>query len=201
MKYLTCLLVTVCIVPLTLILTIATFYASGCDYKRHFKPRGVIIQPPLLTQRLIVIFMPNTIYPQEKAVVYESNLLNSLMIDQPLKLVSTTLELLVYPFRKRNTRALSHTSFKYIFGKTLSYQGGGYYPVQDFSIFAKIPLNNGYQLGDDYDVTVTSYLGCWYLFWYVWKEETHDSYTMVPIRCIQGFHFQIHHGGGNHHPW
>ena len=32
---------------------------------------------------------------------------------------------------------------------------------------------------DDYDVTVTSYLGFWYLFLYVWEEET-PSYTMVP---------------------
>ena len=52
---------------------------------------------------------------------------------------------------------------------------------------------------DDYDVTVTSYLGYWYLFWYVWKEET-PIYTMVPITCIWGFHFQVY-GGGNQPPW
>ena len=32
------------------------------------------------------------------------------------------------------------------------------------------------------------------VFWYVWKEETH-SYTMVPIRHIWGFSFQVHKGG------
>ena len=46
---------------------------------------------------------------------------------------------------------------------------------------------------EHYDVTVTSYLRCWYLFWYVWKKET-PSYTMVPITCIWGFHFQVHRG-------
>ena len=46
------------------------------------------------------------------------------------------------------------------------------------SIFAYISLKIGYfELGDDYDITVTSYLGRWYLFCYVWKEETP---TMVP---------------------
>ena len=34
-----------------------------------------------------------------------------------------------------------------------------------------------------YDVTVTSYMGCLYFFWYVWKEETH-TYTMVPNKHI-----------------
>ena len=52
------------------------------------------------------------------------------------------------------------------------------------------------ELGHDYDVIVTSYLGFWYLFWYVWKEET-PSYTMVPITCIGGFIFKFT-GGGNH---
>ena len=34
-----------------------------------------------------------------------------------------------------------------------------------FSIFAYILLKIGYfELGDDYDVTVTAYLGRWYLF-------------------------------------
>ena len=69
-----------------------------------------------------------------------------------------------------------------------------------FSIFAYISLKIGYfELGDDYDVTVTSYLGRWYLFWYVWKEET-PSYTMVPIRCIWGVSFSSSQGGGNHPP-
>ena len=27
------------------------------------------------------------------------------------------------------------------------------------------------EIGHNYDVTVTSYLGCWYLLWYAWKEE------------------------------
>ena len=63
-----------------------------------------------------------------------------------------------------------------------------------FSILAYISLKIGYfELGHDYDVTVTSYLGCWYLFWYVWKEET-PSYTMVPIRCILGVSFSSSKG-------
>ena len=63
-----------------------------------------------------------------------------------------------------------------------------------FSIFAYMSLKISYfELGDDYDVTATSYLGCWYLFWYVWKKET-PSYTLVPIRCIWGFNFQVHRG-------
>ena len=69
-----------------------------------------------------------------------------------------------------------------------------------FLILAYISLKIGYfELGHDYDVTVTSYLGCWYLFWYVWKEET-PSYTMVPIRCILGVSFSSSKGGGNHPP-
>ena len=45
--------------------------------------------------------------------------------------------------------------------------------IAKISIFVYISLEIGYfELGDDYDVTVTSYLGCWYLFWYVWKEKT-----------------------------
>ena len=43
-----------------------------------------------------------------------------------------------------------------------------------YSIFAYISLKMGYfESGDDYNVTVTSYLGCWY----VWKEET-PSFTL-----------------------
>ena len=30
------------------------------------------------------------------------------------------------------------------------------------------------------DYIMMSYIGCLYLFWYLWKEETH-SYTMEPI--------------------
>ena len=54
------------------------------------------------------------------------------------------------------------------------------------SILPYVSLKIGYfELGHDSDTTVTSYLGCWYLFWYVWKKET-PSYTMVQIRCIWG---------------
>ena len=60
-----------------------------------------------------------------------------------------------------------------------------------FSILVYFSLKIGYfELGHDYEVTVTSYFRCWYLFWYVWKETT-PSYTMVPITCIWGFHFQV----------
>ena len=39
-----------------------------------------------------------------------------------------------------------------------------------FSILAYNSLKIGYfELKHDYDVTVTSYLGCLYLFWYVWE--------------------------------
>ena len=56
--------------------------------------------------------------------------------------------------------------------------------IAKFLILAHISLKFGYfELGHDYDVTVMSYLECWFLFWYVWKEET-PSYTMVPITCI-----------------
>ena len=60
-----------------------------------------------------------------------------------------------------------------------------------FSSLAYISLKNGYfELGHDYDVTVTSYLECWYLFLYLWKEDT-PSYTMVGllITCIRGVQF------------
>ena len=58
-------------------------------------------------------------------------------------------------------------------------------------ILAFIKLKIGYfELSHDYEVTAASYLGCWYLFWYVWKEET-PNYTIVPITCIWGFHFQV----------
>ena len=64
----------------------------------------------------------------------------------------------------------------------------------NFLIFAYISLKSGYfELCDDYDVTLTSYFKCWYLFWCECKEEA-PSYTMVPIGCIWGFHFQIHRG-------
>ena len=32
---------------------------------------------------------------------------------------------------------------------------------------------------DNYDVIVTSYMGCLYSFWYEQKDETH-KYTMLP---------------------
>ena len=42
-----------------------------------------------------------------------------------------------------------------------------------FSLLAYISLRIDYfALSHKYDVTSTSYLGCWYLFWYVWKVET-----------------------------
>ena len=41
-----------------------------------------------------------------------------------------------------------------------------------------------------YDVIVTPYVECLYLFWYVRKEETH-SYTMVLIWRSWGFTFQV----------
>ena len=63
-----------------------------------------------------------------------------------------------------------------------------------FSILAYIPLKIGYsELGHDYDVTVTSCLRCWYLFWYVWKEET-PSY--LPVSGV--FIFKFTEGVGNH---
>ena len=30
-----------------------------------------------------------------------------------------------------------------------------------------------------YDVIVTSCINGWYLFWYQWKEDVHDTYTLV----------------------
>ena len=50
-----------------------------------------------------------------------------------------------------------------------------------------------------HNVIVTSYVGCLYLLWYVWKEETH-SYTMNQLD-ISGrgvFSFQVHREGGKH---
>ena len=40
------------------------------------------------------------------------------------------------------------------------------------------------------DVSVRSYVGCLYLFWYVCREQTH-SYIMVPIRRIGGSLFKF----------
>ena len=63
-----------------------------------------------------------------------------------------------------------------------------------FYYYYYISLKTGYfELGDNYDVTVTSYLWCWYLFWYVWKEEA-PSYTMVPTRCFCGVLFSSSQG-------
>jgi hypothetical protein len=50
--------------------------------------------------------------------------------------------------------------------------------IQKCPVFSRARLH--------YDVIVTSYEECWYLFWYHWIEETH-SYTYVPIRTAQGF--------------
>ena len=41
------------------------------------------------------------------------------------------------------------------------------------------------ELGHDHDVTVTSYLVCWFSFWYVWNEQT-PRYTVVPITLMGG---------------
>ena len=69
-----------------------------------------------------------------------------------------------------------------------------------FSSLAYISLKNGYfELGHDYDVTVTSYLECWYLFLYLWKEDT-PSYTMVglPDNMYRGGSILSSQVGGNH---
>ena len=50
------------------------------------------------------------------------------------------------------------------------------------------------------NIIVTSYVGCLYLFWPVWKEKTH-GYTMVQRKRISGgsvFKFIRH---GNHVPF
>ena len=60
-----------------------------------------------------------------------------------------------------------------------------------------------FELSHGYDITVTSHLGHWYLFQYVWKEET-TSYTMVDVTCIGGFHFLSSQWEVNHPlelPW
>ena len=73
-----------------------------------------------------------------------------------------------------------------------------------FSNLAEISLKIGsFELGHDYNVTVT-YLGCWYLFWYVL-----NSYTIVPTTILVsgGFIFKFTSGdfifkftGGGNHP-
>ena len=69
-----------------------------------------------------------------------------------------------------------------------------------FLILAYISLEIGYfELGHGYDIPVTSHLGHWYLFQYVWKEET-PSYTMVEVTCIGRFHFLSSQWEVNH-PW
>ena len=56
--------------------------------------------------------------------------------------------------------------------------------------FACISLKISYfEFDHYYDITVTSYLGCWYLFWYVWNDEI-PSYTMVPNICYGEFIFK-----------
>ena len=46
---------------------------------------------------------------------------------------------------------------------------------------------------DNYDVIVTSCMGCLYLFWYVWKKETH-SYTIVSNKYTSGVYFSSSQG-------
>ena len=59
-----------------------------------------------------------------------------------------------------------------------------------FSILAHISLKMGYiEFSHDYDLTVMSYVGGWFLFWFVWK-------ITLSILCYQlhvsgGFHFQV----------
>ena len=65
-----------------------------------------------------------------------------------------------------------------------------------FSILANISLKIGYfELGYDHVMNGRSYLGCWFLFWYVWKKEA-PSFTMVSIiTCILGISFSSSQGG------
>ena len=54
----------------------------------------------------------------------------------------------------------------------------------DFSILANVLLKFGYfGVRPCLRLIVTSYVGCLYLFWYVWKVKTH-SYTVAPIGRI-----------------
>ena len=69
------------------------------------------------------------------------------------------------------------------------------------AVYRPISLKIGYfELSHGHDITVTSHLGHWYLFQYVWKEET-PSYTMVEFTCIGGFHFFKFTMGGKPPPW
>ena len=69
--------------------------------------------------------------------------------------------------------------------------------IANFSNFDYISLKIGcFELGHDNDVTVTSYLGCWYLFWYLWKEET-PSYSkyQFDVGLSGGVIFKVTGGG------
>ena len=58
-----------------------------------------------------------------------------------------------------------------------------------FSILAYISLKIGYfELGHGYDITVTVYLGRWYLFQYAWKEET-LAILWFKLHVSEGFIF------------
>ena len=62
------------------------------------------------------------------------------------------------------------------------------------SFFAYISLKIGYfELGDEYEVTVTSYVRCWYLF-LVYMERGDPSYTTVPILKMYGGSFSSSQG-------
>ena len=58
-----------------------------------------------------------------------------------------------------------------------------------FLILAYISLKIGYfELGHDYDATVMSYLGCRYLFWYVWKEK--NVIEIKPAHTLNHYNFK-----------
>ena len=69
---------------------------------------------------------------------------------------------------------------------------------QFWPIISLCSLKIGYfELGLDYDATVTSYVGCWYLFWYVWKDAALAITirpTVVPIGCNWGVLFSSSQG-------
>ena len=55
-----------------------------------------------------------------------------------------------------------------------------------FSIFAYISLKSA---NLSLAMTVTSYLGCWYLFWYVWKKEASSLLNYRPMYRRFSFKF------------
>ena len=72
-----------------------------------------------------------------------------------------------------------------------------YRNFQKFSILAYISLKIGYfKLSQDYNVTVKSYMECWYLSWYVWKEEVPILWYLLHVSGR--FHFQVHRGVTTH---